>query len=191
MTANMNCKKARPLFSLLEGGELEGQVAGGVRGHLEGCSECRGLAARSRRLQALLALKRHEQPDEFYFRTFLSGFHRRLYADIVRRKSLWSTIRAALELDHRVGFALRAATLCAGGALVSLSLYTSHLSLQTNADQLAMNASDRSSRGVAHPVESSWSEVAVADHRAQTRTKYVLDRVSYSPTLHETSVLSF
>ncbi len=188
---NMNCKKARPLFSLLEGGELEGQVAGGVREHLESCPECRGLATRTRRVQALLALKRHEQPDEFYFRTFLSGFHRRLYADLVQRKSLWGTIRAAFELDQRAGFALRAATFCAGVALVTLSLYTSHLSLQTNTEQLAMNAADRLSRNVARPVDPSWSGVAVADHRAPARTEYVLDRVSYSPTLHETAVLSF
>ncbi len=148
MTTKMKCEKIRPLFAPFEAGGLDAGLADRVKDHLCGCPSCRGFLERTHKLRALLALKRHEQPDEFYYRTYLPEFHRRLYSNMVRPKSLWGWVRAALELNNRVIFALRAGTVLAGAILVMLSLYTAHLSLQIDASQQAMNVQERQAQAI-------------------------------------------
>lgn len=179
---NVNCRSARPhLEDLAEGAPAKGRLEA-VRAHVAGCPDCARSLERTRRLQGLLALKRHERPDEQFERNFLPEFHRRLYANIVRRRSFLSRVRSFLEFDGGMPALVRGLSLAAALGLSLLSLYTVHTSLSTRAPAAPM---------VARQQLPAANEVAFRSHGANSAAVYVLDRVSYAPRLDETAVLSF
>jgi anti-sigma factor RsiW len=177
---NVNCRSARLHLEDPAKGCLDA-----VKAHLAACPDCASTLERTRRLQSLLSLKRHERPDEFVERNFLPEFHRRLYANIVRRRTFLSRVRAFLEFDGGIPATVRALTLASALALSLLSLYTVHTSMITGAGTQSVVAQHRALQA---PVEN---EVAFSPRGAKNPTVYVLDRVSYAPRLDETAVLSF
>lgn len=182
---NVNCRSALPhLEALADGTPAKGRLAA-VKAHLATCPDCAGTLERTRRLQGLLALKRHERPDEFVERNFLPEFHRRLYADIVRRRSFLSRVRSFLEFEGGMPALVRGLSLACALVLSLLSLYTVHTSLTSRAPDGPVIA-QRQSR--TPPVAN---EVAFQARGANSSAVYVLDRVSYAPRLDETAVLSF
>lgn len=182
---NVNCHSARlHLEDFAEGSPAKGRLEA-VKAHLAACPDCATALERTRRLQSLLSLKRHERPDEFVERNFLPEFHRRLYANIVRRRTFLSRVRSFLEFDGGMPATVRALTLASALVLGLLSLSTIHTSMTTGAGAQPVVAHQRV------PHAPAANEVAFSPRGAKSPVVYVLDRVSYAPRLDETAVLSF
>ena len=194
----MNCKKARIYFPSFAACDLEGRAAKRVADHLMHCPDCQMSFEKTRKLRALLALKRHEQPDEFFFRTYVSEFHRRLYSEMIKRKPFWSALRAIFDRASGMSWVLRATIPVAAAMVILLGLYSSHVSQENNraleavfrqsqAHHVAVVRSESLSSKV-HPV---WNDMVLNDRPLDRNTVYVLDRIANTPAAHESIVLSF
>lgn len=181
---HVNCRSVQPhLGDLARGAPATGRLAP-VRAHLDGCPACSAALERSRRLQALLALKRHERPDALVERNFLSEFHRRLYATVTRRRTLLSRLRSFFEAEEGWPLLVRGLAFASAIFLSLFSVYTVYLSKQAGPILTVARSSD------AH-LAAARKEVASERAPGQHAAVYVLDRVSYAPRMDETSVLSF
>lgn len=181
---HVNCRNAQPhLGDLARGTPATGRLAS-VKAHLDGCPACSVAFERTRRLQSLLSLKRHESPDELIARNFLPEFHRRLYASLTRRRSFLSRMRSFFEAEEGLPVLARGLAFASAVFLSLFSLYTAHLSMQTGSTTVVVQSSN------ARP-SATMKEVAFERFSGQHPAVYVLDRVSYAPRMDETSVLSF
>jgi len=195
----MKCEKARPFLPALAADRLDDLAAGEIHQHLAGCAVCRSSLEKSRRLRMLLSLKRHEQPDAFFFQTYLANFHRRLYSEMIQKRSVWSRIREAVSVKSRpFGWLLRASTAMAGIGLVLLGLYAVQLSVKNHTSQPV--AHHLSKEQPAHvtaaqvaivEVESHPNQLVLADSPTDKSAVYVLDRVTYKPSTYGAALLVF
>ena len=194
----MNCKKARTYLPSLAASGFEGRTGKRVADHLTQCPDCQMSFEKTRKLQALLALKRHEQPDEFFFRTYVSEFHRRLCSEMIRRKPFWSVLQTIFEPAIRATRVLGATLSLAAAMVILLGLYSSHVTTESNRIQQARNRESQTHRVAAvettstfpkiHPVSN---DIVWNNNSSDQKTVYVLDRVANTPAAHESVVLTF
>ncbi|MDW8345219.1 MAG: hypothetical protein RMM51_12125, partial [Verrucomicrobiae bacterium] len=76
----LTCNQVRFYSETFTAEQLDANLAAAVQRHLSECTDCRVQHHRTRRVVALLQLKRHEQPPPGYFENFLTEFHQRLAA---------------------------------------------------------------------------------------------------------------
>ncbi len=184
-----SCKKVQRLLPMFAGESLEKIYADQIHAHLSNCSSCQSHFEKTRKLRSVLALKQHEQPDDFFFRNYLSEFHRRLYRDMLQPRSLWRKIGDALGMNQRLDLVLRGVGIgvFATVAIIILSLYSVHLS-KTSFVRQAKWASIQSPET---KVPLATSDFVLGDNLSNQKTTYVLDRVSYNLRAHESSTLTF
>jgi len=192
----MNCKKMRTQFSSFAASDLEGRTAEKVADHLKQCPDCQTGLEKTRKLRALLSLKRHEQPNEFFFRTYLAGFHRRLHADMLRRRTFRDALRDVFESAVRPAWILRATLPIAAVLLVLVGVYFWHTSEENHRVRQAlqnqpvsrpiMTASNTGSAGV----RSVWKEMVNANP-SDPNVVYVLDRLANHSAAHELVIFTF
>jgi hypothetical protein len=183
MPQQMKCEKARTFFPVLAVNRLQGSEKSEVEHHLKNCNSCSASLEKTRKLQALLSLKRHEQPDELFMRNFVSDFHRRLYADVVQERSrstLWTRISEMFSFDIsliRVGQSF--------AALMILGV----IAFQFYPAKSSQNGSISKNDESVVEVESRFKELVVANN--SDSSIYVLDRVAYKPSNNGPVVLQF
>ena len=195
----ISCEKVRPYLPALAGGDPENRIAAQFHQHAADCPDCRKDLETSRRLRSLLALKRHEKPDEFFFRAYLSEFHRRLLSEIVRKKSsLWERIREVMTPGWGPADILLRLSYSAAIGVVVLSLYTARISLESGGPShfvyhQAKGYSVETSPSLPSAVEvaSSPRHLILANNYAGKKPVYVLDRVNYESPRQGTVVLQF
>jgi len=185
----MTCDSIRPFLSTLD--SLDVAHAGRVNGHLAACPDCRGEVVRIRKLRNLIALKRHEKPDEFFLRTFNESFHRRLVSEMAQKPSFRVKF-AELAGIVRERFGLIPLS-SAAIALVAITVFMVHISApMKDAPKPAVVAkaapAPQADRSVVE-VESRLNQLVVASR--QSKNIYVLDRVQYEPATHGSTVLAF
>lgn len=184
----MNCEKAKAFFPLLNSTPSQDPAHQEVASHVSTCESCSVALEKTRKLQQLLALKKHEQPDEFFMRTYVSEFHRKLYADVVKNqsRSIWSRIREAFTVD--VEWTSVAQSMAAVVILGVIGYHFSPFSTSSRTANHRTNSRVSSSEVV--EVESRYNEL-VAAKSADKSAVYVLDRVSYKPANNGPVVLQF
>lgn len=182
----MNCHQAREFLPLLDAGSLDTQVTQQVSEHLQACPVCQVSLEKTRKLRAMLALKRYEQPDELFLRTFVADFHRRLDAAPAVSEGWWARLRTTFELDDRAVMALRASVALVAVLLVLVGVHFYGAMRNGTAErQVAVRRSQLPPAGLS---TSPWSDVVV---KSDQNTVYVLDRVAYTASTHEPAILTF
>jgi hypothetical protein len=186
----MNCKKVLAIIPSISP-SLEDIDFKDVRTHLESCPSCQTSYSKTQKLRSLLALKRHEKPDEFFVRTFTSEVHRRVCSEMIQRPSLWTRLRQAFTWESRPVSIFAYSTVF--GAIV-LSLCTVHLvTRNSNSHSLARSTSPSVMGGEAYSVvevESRVTQLIEAEQSASGSAVYVLDRVQYDSS-HGPALLHF
>ena len=185
----ISCKKVYQLLPRLAAESLEKDGTEQIHAHVKSCPSCQGHLEKTRKLRAILALKQYEQPGEFFFRTYLSEFHRRLYRDMLQPRSLGRKIKDALGLNQRLDLVLRGVGIgiFASVAMLTLSFYITDLSKSSFSHQT--NWVSNESRKTTIP--SATSDFVLSDNISSQKTVYVLDRVSYNLKAHESPTLTF
>jgi hypothetical protein len=192
----MKCEKARTLFPVLAAKRLQGSEKIEVESHLTDCPSCATALEKTRKLQALLSLKRLEKPDEFFFRNYVPEFHRRLYTDVVqeRSRSFWTKLREAFSFEIQGAFALQsvAAILLLGILGFGYHLYSPSAAQKINTSPEVAQISSASAVSGASVVEvdSRFNELVLANPSGKSSI-FVLDRVAYKPSNHGPVVLQF
>lgn len=191
------CEQVRPYLPAFAARSLEGSERLQVEQHLGHCPACEAGLARTRKLQSLLSLKRHEKPDELFIRNFLPEFHRRLFAQVAQSQSqsFWSRLKQVFVPAEGQGMLWPSVSLGAVTALVAVSFYFAHISVQEPVSNQVASRSEKLAPAVA---ENGPSVIEVATGMNQlvlddtsSRSIYVLDRLSYEPLMHGPSVLQF
>lgn len=188
----MKCDTVRPQLPSYAAGNLGSAETAGVDTHLAGCPECRGGLAATRKLRALLAFKRREQPDEFFFRTFLTDFHRRLISDMAHRRTPGSRVRDLLDALGVPGSL--AARLAYGGAfaIFILSVALVHHSMnRPSMAPVAQQAEPAPAGPSVVEIDSKFNQLVLAENQGAPKSVYVLDRVAYKPAHHGSDVIEF
>ncbi len=193
----MKCDKIQIHLPLYAAGHLESGEAPAVRSHLDGCPDCRASLAKTMRLRSLLAFKRHEQPDEFFFRTYLTEFHRRLISDMSKQTTFWSRAREAFA-RWEFGDSLPRLAYGAAFAVFVLSLYLAHVAMQSGTAVTVAQQHDSGKSAVvasAGPsvveIDSNFNHLVLAENHPGKNSVYVLDRVAYKPSNHGSDVIEF
>ena len=194
----MNCKKIRPFLPLLAAHELEEPQTHEVKEHVTHCTACRQALEGTSKVQALLALKRHEQADELFLRNYLSEFHGRLYHQVLEQNSFWNRLVADILFCRKpLVWFLRGAYLLTFFFL-ALSLYTIHSSVENNPQKRFSNqpadlsiAQNQIFPQHVAEVESRFSHFVLAKNDANKNSVYVLDRIQYEPSTDNAVLLRF
>ena len=184
----IDCKKAKRLYDDLAEGRVAEPLAAQLQQHLDDCTDCRVLRQRSARLQQLLAIKRHEQPDAAYFDGFLNEFHRRL-ADEAARPTWRERLAAAISIEITPLWRYGLAGAC--GALLALGLAwrTPTPVSSPIAQRPPVNVVPVETDAVRPPqqlavVPSAWQADAGGP-------QYVLERIAITPASYETASVRF
>ena len=139
-------------------------------------------------IQKLLRLKRHEQPPEGYFNTFLHDFHRRQRAELLRQP-VWKIALDRVETffsEHSIGrsaYAMATSVVLVFAGISSYSILNSGSPVTAgtrHSTTLAFNTNSDSNRlAVNHAPLPSLPNVSFSQTSAQPR--YVIDTrpVSY------------
>ncbi len=190
----MTCDTVRPYLSLIAAGSLESSHARRVDEHLGECADCQASLAKTRKLRSLLALKRHEQPDEFFMRTFTAEFHRRVCSEMVQKPSFRQKLTELISIARqRMGIVHYSSA--AALAVLVLSVFVVHISTSGISSEspkgtvIAQAASVSTEDRSVVAVESRHNELVLAT--GQPKSVYVLDRVQYEPATHGSVVLAF
>jgi hypothetical protein len=209
----MDCSKAQRLVQEFADGRLTGGIARELQRHLADCTDCRVTQQRTSRLQQLLAVKRHEKPREGYFDGFLAEFHSRVSHELAPRPTLWEQFLGALRIQglpaFRYGFAPAFGLLVAFGMILR-GMVSTHLdndnsrSRPLNLESPHLSASawpapHSTPRAIASllprsPERSSVSGaliLPVAPRGEPASPRYVLDRISLSPSSYEVASIHF
>lgn len=191
------CQKVRSFFPLFLAQNLDECDSKLVKLHLDQCPNCQKSLEKSRNLRTLLSLKRYEQPGEFFFRTYVSEFHRRICSEVLQKNSIWFRLREVFSAQiGAVHWMIRAVSYSAGLAVILLSLYTAHLSMKNSVSESAFARRVQMDHdGKLSPVvdvTSHTSDLVLASDNSSGRASvYVLDRVDYKPSTHAPILLSF
>ena len=187
----MTCEKVHELLPAFDANHLASGESVLVRDHLSVCTICQGRLESTRKLRSLLALKRHEKPDEFFMRTFTAQFHQKLLSSVIRKRSVLDYAPEWLERTFR-SIWLQGAAVAALAILIFFNFYPARQSSES--DSYA-GASIHDSR------PGNKSELLAMTHVESVRndlisgsdqhTIYVLDRVSYRKDTHEAPALTF
>jgi anti-sigma factor RsiW len=164
-----SCKMFRPMLSAYAANELSEPDRHSIGVHLSSCEECRESAQKTLVLRSLLALKRHEQPGELFYRHFLSGVRQRLYSEVWVRPSLWQRIVGWFEIPVWSSSMLRGVTAVAAVAALLLSL------------ALWFREPTREDTKFTEQIKS----------RSHPNVVYVLDRVPHKTSASDSSVVTF
>lgn len=194
----MKCDKIQIHLPSYAAGHLGSGEVPAIRAHLDGCPDCRTSLEKTTRLRSLLAFKRHEQPDEFFFRTYLSNFHRRLISDMARQPaSIWTQVREAFT-RWETGSLLPRLAYGAAFAVFVLSLYIARGSMDSStAPAVALRDDSGKTAVVAASgpsvveIDSHFNHLVLAENHAAKNPVYVLDRVAYKPSNHGADVIEF
>lgn len=181
----MNCQHAQELWN--EPDRLPAAQADALQQHLAGCSDCRVLRQRERRLQQLLSLKRHERPPGAYFDRILNEFHRRLDAE-EQQVHWW---QHAFDLPvWRYGLtATAAASLCVAAALLAWPRANHPPVAGAASAKPAPEVFAAANTNVVLPV--SEGVVLIPASAPAGDPGYVLDRIKITPASYETSSVRF
>lgn len=200
----MKCAKVCLQLAAFSSGEIGDSEGKKIQEHLAGCANCRESLRTTQQLRALLALKCYERPDEFFFRTYLVEFHRRLLSGIVREIPLWAKVCKIFSFGDgwkriylRFGWGVFVGVvfLCFYIAHVMIEKrssahlalgYSKGISSQTFQDE-ASALSDLSPMEVA----STFNHLILADNHSNKNLIYVMDHVHYEPSSHGSVVLEF
>jgi hypothetical protein len=192
----MRCESVQKSLPAFVGNSLAGSEIKTIQEHLHTCSECQGSLAKTRKLRSLLALKRHEKPDEFFLRSFVPEFHRRLSAEIVRKPTFWTRCREAFSLDNTPAYLCLRVFRYASVAVAALVFYTAYLSYKQPSSTLV--SGQKQEVEFSKQASSTDGVVEVASHRSQlvfenrgADSVYVLDRLNYDNSTHGPIVLTF
>ncbi len=168
----MKCEKVREFFPGLAANHLEGSQLDTVRMHLNGCPDCEKSFEKTKSLKALLALKRHEKPDEFFFRTYTAEFHRRLYNDLLQKQMFWNRLKETL-IEKTPAYFLMRGMKYAGVVILTFILSSAYFQRQ---------GVHREGRFANHTVSAKQQVVGKESS---------LDQASYQPTTHDSFVITF
>jgi hypothetical protein len=211
----MDCNKAQRLVQDLADGLLTDGDAREVQRHLSDCTDCRVVQQRSDRLQQLLAVKRYEKPGAEYFDGFVGEFHRRLARVTAPQPTLWDWMLDALHIQNvptlRYGFAHAFGVVLACGIILRglISGDVGREVSQSDANRFgaphwqaasALPAPYSTPPRIAALLASS-SETASSAGGAlilpvepageSSSPRYVLDRISRSPSAYEVASIHF
>ncbi|MDD2709014.1 MAG: hypothetical protein PHV34_13595 [Verrucomicrobiae bacterium] len=178
----MKCKMVQEYLPMLAVRELEGQLGEQISEHLETCAACRNELAGARKIHALLALKRYEQPDEFFSRTFLDKLHQRLEAEERVQETWWSKVQAGLESLRGIP----AMGVAAAAACLMLFLSVAALSPTGQRSEVKLAIHRPVLTEAVQPAQVSDMVV-----RNDQNVVYVLDRVASNSVAYEPSILTF
>ncbi len=189
----MTCDIFRPFLSLKLSGSLDAKQARRVEAHLEKCPSCQADLVKAGKLRRLLALKRHEKPDEFFMNTFTAEFHRRVCAEMVQKPSFTQKLSELFEIvRQRMGIVSYSSA--AAVAVVAICLFAVHVSTPGIPAEISKTTfvakaapASQADRSVVE-VESRLNELVLAT--SQPKSVYVLDRLQYEPP-HGSTVLAF
>ncbi len=200
----MKCEKVCLHLAAFSVGEIGEGEEKKIQEHLAGCANCRESLRTTQQLRALLALKRYERPDEFFLRTYLAEFYRRLLSGMVREVSLWTRICKIFSLgegwkgiDLRFGWGVFV-------GVVFLGFYVAHVSIEKrNSAHLVLGDSNGISSQIfqdgasalsdSSPMEvaSTFNHLILVDNHSNKNLIYVMDHVHYEPSSHGSVVLEF
>jgi hypothetical protein len=186
----MKCEKARTFFPILAAQRLQGSDKTEVELHVSGCPECTTALEKTRKLQSLLGLKKHEQPDEFFLRTYVSEFHRRLYTEVVQERSLGFWSKMVEKFSFQISWPIAAQTLAVILVLGTIGHHFYFSSSSPAAVAMFKNFSKLTKTDSVVEVESRVNELVVSN-KSDQNSVYVLDRVSYKPSNNGSVVLQF
>lgn len=192
----MNCQKIRQLLPAFAAQGLEGSNEHKVKAHLDHCADCKGSLAKTQKLRALLALKQHEQPDEFFFRTYLSEFHRRLYSQILQKPSFLGKLNEIFLWNRPARFLWRVSSAVLM-LVLTMSFYMTYVTAPNHSTEFLSSGDDtvRQNIGIATrapsvvEVESRFNQLVLADK--PSHSIYVLDRLNYEPSTRASAILQF
>ena len=185
----MNCRSAQPfLDDLARGTPAKGRLEA-VKAHVSACPACSGAMDRTRRLQSLLALKRHELPPPAYFPNFTAEFHQRLAA-VEARLPWWQALLHRIEWPAP---ALRYATATLAGALLTLGAFhwtqtNSIVPLPVAQRPLTETASLTTASAAPTP---GLTLIPATPTTATEADGYVLDRIAITPASYEGGSVRF
>lgn len=189
----MKCEKIHPYLSEMAAGELQGGLGLEIHEHVEGCADCRGRLESTRRLRSLLSLKRAEKPDEFFLRTFVAEFHRRLLADMVRKpdffRQMWDALATWWESARilpRPAYGLAAIA----ALVIFLGLYAIRSPLESVPPRSLQQPKHLAEETVVE-VPSRFNHLIMANNQAGGNRVYVMDRVDYEPAAHAPVIVQF
>jgi len=159
----MKCEKARTLFPVFAAKRLQGIEKTRVESHVADCPDCSDALMKTSRLQMLLSLKRHEKPDEFFFRNYVPEFHRRLCADVVQKqsRSFWTKIRESFSFETNWIFAAQSFAAIFVLGIIAYHFYPAASSHKATIHQIASKNS-----GAIIEVESRSNELVLANNVA-------------------------
>jgi len=211
----MNCDKAQRLIQDLADGRLNDGVARELQRHVGECTDCRVAQQRASRLQQLLAVKRYEKPGQEYLDGFLGEFHRRLAQATAPQPALWDRMLEALHIQSvptlRYGFAHAFGVVLACGMILR-GLISGDVGREVSqADAIRFGAPHWQAASASPAPHStppriaallpSFSETASSAGGAlilpvepageSSSPRYVLDRISRSPSAYEVASIHF
>jgi hypothetical protein len=211
----MNCSKAQRLVQDLAAGQLTDGVARELQRHVTDCTDCRVAQQRASRLQQLLSVKRHEQPGQDYFDSFLREFHHRLAEATAPQPTLWERMLGALHIQNvptfRYGFAHAFGVVIAAGMILRGFISADASRDVSRLDALSFGTSQlqaASSLPAPHsmppriasllplspdPTSSAGGALILPiEPRSEPSTpRYVLDRISRSVSSYEVASIHF
>lgn len=151
------------------------------------------------KVSRLLALKRHERPPKGYFDNFLSEFHSRQRAELLRARGWWEqlfeVVRGEPVAVARYALGVALALLLCVNAFLLLNRSAQAPSPPTLAEQFtpqpppsvfAAQTRPSATEVVEAPMQSVFPQLA-SNVQVNTRSQFILDRINISPASYDTS----